>query len=160
MIQNSLISFIDVGRFTNSLVLGWSTSSLDGVGQLFNILIMVVFVGLLAYVSLKIMGNAKYARGAKRNLEVLESLGIGPGSFIHLVRAGNDYILVGVTKSQITSLTKVDPADLKLPETGAVIPFDSLMGRLLKKGDPFYKEPKYEQEQHTKKADDKEDKKP
>ena len=102
------------------------------VGQIFYVVLMVVIVAALAYFSIRMAGNAKFARGGRRNLEILESMGAGPQAFIHIVRAGKKYLLIGVTRGQVSTLSELDPEQLILPEgRGAGGSFESLLGRFM-----------------------------
>ena len=90
-----------------SLLAGWPTTS--DVGRFFYILILVVFVALLAYWSTKLIASARVGklRSGKRNLEVLESIGVGVQAAVQIIRAGEQFFLIGVTKEKISMLKMV-----------------------------------------------------
>ena len=106
------------------------------VGQIFYIVLLVVFVALLAYYSTKLLASARGGRfgGAKRNLELLESIGVGTQSTVQIVRAGEKFWLIGVTKEQVTMLAELDREQLVMRETQALLPggaFDNILKRFI-----------------------------
>lgn len=59
---------------------------------------------------LRRMMGRKYGRQGKRQaLEVLESAYVGPHKTVSLVRVGKRSVLVGVTDTQVSILTELDP---------------------------------------------------
>ena len=123
-------------NFTNYACLlstDWPTP-IANVGQFFYILLLVVVVSVLAYYTTRMVGNAKFARGGRRNLEILESMGVGPQSFVHILRVGGQYVLVGVTRGQVNFLTQIEDGQLVLPERPeGGVSFESLFSRFQKK---------------------------
>ena len=121
--------FLDVRHTVYSLSKDWSTP-LASVGQFFSILALVIIVAGLAYYTTRMLASAKFARGGRRNLEILESMGVGPQSFVHIVRVGGQYVLIGVTRGQVSFLTQLEGDHLTLPEPGKqMIGFESLLNR-------------------------------
>jgi len=87
-------------------------SPLRMAGQFLYLILIFGVVVLLAYYATKWIAKAKQVRGANANLRIMDSLSLGAQGSVHLIQAGEQYILVGVTKEQITYLTKLDPAEL------------------------------------------------
>ncbi len=112
--------------------------SLDYLGQFFLIIIMIVIIGLMAYLSFKLMSASRLGGklGAMRNLQIIESIGVGVQSSVQIVRGGDKYYMLGVTKEHITFLTEVDKETLKLPEVKNPLennPFDKVLKRFIKR---------------------------
>ena len=127
---------LDVRHTVYSLAQNWSTP-MPPVGQFFSFFLLVVLVAVLAYYTTRLIGgSAKFGRGAKRNLELLESMGVGTQSYVHILRVGEQYILVGVTRGQVSLLTQLSADQLQLPEGGQGVGFDSILSRFQKKQDP------------------------
>lgn len=125
-------NLLDVRHTVYSLAGNWSTP-MNSVVQFFYILLLVAIVGGLAYYTTRLIGSARYGRGGRRNLEIIESIGVGPQSFIHVVRIGGQYILIGVTRGQVNLITQLDADGLKLPEGGQGSHFESLFNRFQKR---------------------------
>jgi flagellar biogenesis protein FliO len=113
--------------------------SLASVGQFFYYLLIVAFVALLAYYSTKLLASARAGRnrGGKRNLELLESVGLGAQAMAQIVRAGDKLFLIGVTKERVTLLAALDGAGVELPEPAGLrldASFDKVLQRLMHRG--------------------------
>jgi len=127
-----LVSPIDVRHTAYSLSNNWSTA-MPGVAQFFYIVMLVVVVALLAYYTTRLIGTAKFGRGGRRNLEIVESMGVGPQSFVHVLRVGEQFLLIGVTRGQVSLLTQLEADKLKIPESGQMPGFETLFNRFQKK---------------------------
>ena len=127
-------NLVDAGYIAiYSLSKDWSTPMFPVV-QSFNILFLVAVVASLAYITVKLVGGARYGRGGvRRNLEIVESISVGPQSYVHVIRVGGQYILIGTTRGQVTMLTQLDQDQLKLPEAVQGVGFESFLSRFQKK---------------------------
>jgi flagellar protein FliO/FliZ len=113
-----------------SLSLDWTTQA-QFVVRFFSSIFMVLVVALLAYYTTKLIASARFSKGGKKNLEHIESIGVGPQSYIHIIRAGKKYVLIGVTKGNVNFLTELDEESLSLD--GQRLGFESFMSRFQKK---------------------------
>ncbi|PKM95722.1 MAG: hypothetical protein CVU84_02655 [Firmicutes bacterium HGW-Firmicutes-1] len=99
------------------------------------ILCVVIFVG--AYYSSRLLGNYQLKRTKLSNLKIVEVISVGPQKTIQLVKVGNDYVLIGVTKDRITFMKEVsaDHIDLSILQsvTNESLPFSHHMDKYLKK---------------------------
>lgn len=124
---------------------GLSSPAVQGIATqltLAFILLVAFYVFYLLYKHvLRGRGGRRgaFAFGKSRHMQILEITSVGPGSTIQLVKVSEEYFLVGVTKSQISFLTKVDgsPIQETLDKDGPGAfsqrgVFDSLLGRLVK----------------------------
>lgn len=108
----------------NTEVSGNDWSSLSNMlGQFFLLILVLAFVIFLAYYSTKLMGRGIKGMRKGSNLETIESIGIGIGSTIQLLRAGSKYFLIGVSKDRITYLTEVDENSIDFSGSSAFKPF-------------------------------------
>jgi len=129
------VGLLDVEHTAYSLVRDWSTS-LATVGQFFYMLVVFVVVVAMAYFTTRLVASAKMGRmGGKRNLEIVESMGVGTQCFIHIVRTGEKYVLIGVTRGQVTMLGDIDKEQLSLPEGGTGPTFESFLNKYRNKKD-------------------------
>ncbi|MDR2899642.1 MAG: flagellar biosynthetic protein FliO, partial [Clostridiales bacterium] len=69
---------------------GWTMFT--AIAQLFFILVVFVVILFLSYYVTKWVGSGKYAKKNGNNLKILDSLGLGVQSGIHLVQAGKKYV--------------------------------------------------------------------
>jgi flagellar protein FliO/FliZ len=112
-------------------------SQLDSVGQFFSIFLMVAIVALMAYFSYRMMSSSRGGRrSASRNLQIIESIGVGIQSSVQIVRCGETYLLIGVTKEQVTMLAEIPKEQLTLTEGKNMLAggaFDNVLKRFIKK---------------------------
>ena len=102
-----------------------------------------VFVSLLAYYVLKLMGGARarqFSRASGRNLQLIDSISVGVGTSIQIIKAGEKYLVISVNKESVTLLTEVenleDPAEEGEQNFDpSQIPFGTVLARFMKPKD-------------------------
>lgn len=59
---------------------------------------------------------AKVQQGTKRNnnMRIIEAISVGQNKSLQLVRLGDKYVVIGVTKTQITSIITLEEDELEL----------------------------------------------
>lgn len=82
------------------------------IGTLFGMLTAVVVILLLAwlftrYLAGRTPGAVRFSRGRDGGLRLLERMPLGREQYLAVVRAGERYLLLGVTGSQITLLREL-----------------------------------------------------
>lgn len=76
-------------------------------------------------------------RGTGRNIQIVESLGIGGQSSICIIKVGLKYSLVGITKEGITYLCDLNESDINVEQVTNAhpVPFSGILSKYLKKDD-------------------------
>lgn len=115
---------------------------MDGVKLVLNALIgLAVFCGILylAYVSTKYIGK-RYSLSGKGNgnLKILDSISFGKDSRLCIVKAGQKYLLLGITQHNISLVSELAEEELELyredlSETGGMSFSQALKINLAKK---------------------------
>ena len=117
-----------------------TTTAPDLLAQIWNfVVLVVVFVAVvaLAYFSLRLMGRAKNSRGFGGNIKVIEAAGLGFQNTVQLVKAGDKYFLIGVSRTGITLIGEVDEASLNLHKPAAPqVPFENILSKFFNKEKP------------------------
>jgi|GEM_PF-799276 len=113
-----------------------ASSAGDLIWRFLQIILATIFVVLLSYYSIKMFAIARGQRGRQgSNLSVIESIAVGQQSMVQLVRAGDKYLVIGVTKEKVTLLSEVDKAIVIEPEpmsfSSADVPFGNVLSRFL-----------------------------
>ena len=96
--------------------------------------VVFVFVGVLALAifATRFLASGKVIKRGT-NMEVIESISLGAQTMMQIVRVGGKYLVIGVTKENITFLTEVDEGDVKKHDNGSVvIPFEKYFKRFNK----------------------------
>lgn len=102
----------------------WS-STLGMIGQFFLLIIVFGVILFLAYFSTKWIASVRM--GARKNnfLKLISSMPIGGGSSLQLVKAGERYFLIGVSKENVTYIAEIDSNDIPKEEAEKVkFPFE------------------------------------
>jgi flagellar biogenesis protein FliO len=115
---------------------------------LFLLAIYIIYILYKHLLSKRSIPGLGFIKGrAARMMTVIEITPVGPGSTIQLVRIADEYFLIGVTKNQITFLTKTgygplqeDTANVSEGE-GKEPVFERYLNRLFKKNKPEEKAP-------------------
>jgi len=99
----------------------------------FRTILATVFVALLAYFVVRMLALARGRMGRGGNLAVIESIAVGNQSMVQLIKAGDKYLVIGVTREKVTILTELEDSQVNVPDTVevAITPFDSVLKRYL-----------------------------
>ena len=97
------------------------------------LLVSFAFVIFLAYFSIRLMGRARGVRSAG-NVKVIEATSVGFQNTVQLVRAGDKFFLIGVSRTGITLIGEVN-ADAVDIETKAMpdMSFDKYLSKFFNK---------------------------
>jgi flagellar protein FliO/FliZ len=101
--------------------------------QFFGVLILFFAILFLAYYISRYVARLQMGRGSKGNISVIEAISIGPNKTLQLVRVGGSYMVIGVSKDNITFIQDVDKESLVLDEGQSVIPFNSILNKFVQK---------------------------
>ena len=108
--------------------------SSSGYAQLITVFIIFVAVlGLTAGVS-KWIANYQKSQFVGRNIEVVETTSIANGKWVQIIRVGNTYKVLGLSKDQITFLGDMSPEDIReTPSEGNGASFKSMFEKAIHK---------------------------
>ena len=106
---------------------------LSYLGSFLYLFVVMAFIIGLCYFVLRMMGRVRGRGGAAGNLHLIESILVGSQNMVQLVRTGDKFLVIGVTKEHITLLTELSEAQVKelepLPPIGAS--FSKVLERFL-----------------------------
>ena len=96
-----------------------------------------IFVLLLAYYSIRLLGGAKNMRRSS-NLSVVEAVGVGFQNNVALVRAGEQYFLIGISRGRVSLIGEINAESIAKEEPGGfgqsqTLPFESYLRKIFKK---------------------------
>ena len=131
----------------NEIILILSTVTVQGLvftttapgflAQIWDFIVLIIaFVAIiaLAYYSLRLMGRAKNSRGFGGNIKVIEAAGLGFQNTVQLVKAGDKYFLIGVSRTGITLIGEVNETSLNLAKpTASQVPFENVLAKFFNK---------------------------
>ncbi|MDI6604123.1 MAG: flagellar biosynthetic protein FliO [Thermoanaerobacteraceae bacterium] len=88
-------------------------------GTLFNIiwvLAIFVFILFMAYFVTKILNQKTLSYTKSNNMQVIEHIFLGHDKNLYIVKVGSEYILIGVTSSNINYIKKIKKEDIAVME--------------------------------------------
>lgn len=90
-----------------------TVSALHSLGQL--IWVLVLFILVLLFTLLTTRWIAKYQQGQlhNQNLKIIETLKVSVNGYIQIIRAGDVYLVIAVSKDHIEKLAEITPDQLK-----------------------------------------------
>ena len=89
-----------------------TVSMLRNLGQLIWVLVLFVLVLLLTLLTTRWI--AKYQQGQlhNQNLKIIETLKVSVNGYIQIIRAGDVYLVISVSKDHIEKLAEITPDQL------------------------------------------------
>ncbi len=106
--------------------------------QLIVLLVLFIVVLIGAYFATRLFGSFQIKKGNSRNIQRLESISVGPQKVLQLIKVGEEYLLIGITKDRITFMKEIDPEHIDLShytmdKKNQVLSFNKQLEKFLKK---------------------------
>lgn len=86
----------------------WYSSLVD----LVTLLIVFIIILGVAYMTARWMGNFQANVSSKNNIHIIETSRIANNKFLQIVKVGNKYFLISVSKDSINYLCQLDDDDV------------------------------------------------
>ena len=103
---------------------------------LLRMFLILAFVLLLAYYVTKLIARSKSRGRDGLNLNIVESISVGSNSFIQLIRCGEKYLVVGITKENVNLLAVLSKEEVTENEPEPIsMPFEKVLARFMQKKD-------------------------
>ena len=93
-----------------------AASRVNSFVQFITLLIVFVIVLFLTYYTTKFVGNYQKVSNRYTNFEVVETYRISNNKYIQIIKVSGKYILISVTKDNVTMLTELDEKTVMKPE--------------------------------------------
>ena len=94
------------------------TSKVDSAAQFVTVLFAFVFVLAITLVGTRLVGNYQKRQSYSKNFESIEAYGLSNNKYLQLVRIGQRYFVLAVSKDNVTVVTEVEEKELELTEDG------------------------------------------
>ncbi len=103
--------------------------------QLLLIIIIFVFVLVATYFTTRFIGKSGMVQTQSKNIKVFETFKIAPNKYIQIIKLGNKFYAISVSKDSIHFLTELSEDQLSIEETEAEQPvaFKELFEKLTSK---------------------------
>ena len=92
---------------------GYTTSRAESIAQFLTVFLLFLLVLGLTYFATRFVGSVQKNTMMNRNFEVIESFRITNGKYLQLVRIGQKYYTIGISKDNITTICEVSPEEIR-----------------------------------------------
>ena len=92
------------------------SGNLDSFVRLITTLLIFVFVLFITFWTSKFIAGYQKQKMLTGNMEVVETLGIGQGKYLQIIRAGEQYFLIAIGKDTVNFVAQLNPEELNLKE--------------------------------------------
>lgn len=114
----------------------------DEYAQLIAVLVVfVVVLGVTAYTT-KWIADYQKKQSINGNIEIIETSRLGSNKWIQIVRVGQTYKVLAISKDTITSLGEVPAEQLKEVSCGESLSFKELLDKTIKRDSSNHSERK------------------
>lgn len=90
------------------------TSRAESFTQLLTVFLVFLLVVALTYFTTRFVGSFQKSNSFNRNFEAVETMKITNGKYLQLVRVGEKYIVIGISKDNVNMICEVQEDDLDL----------------------------------------------
>lgn len=99
----------------------------DSVIQFITVLLIFVMVLVITMLVTRWIGKFQKMQNIGENVQVLESVRISPSACVEILKIGNKYIAVALSKDSVTMLCELDEAEIS-KENGNLANNDAFAG--------------------------------
>ncbi|MBB2182752.1 flagellar biosynthetic protein FliO [Lachnospiraceae bacterium MD1] len=91
-------------------------STADNLWQLLGLVFVLIIVLVAAYYTTKYVGNIKLGQMKNSNFTAIDSYRLSPNKLLQIVKIGNKYVVIAITKDNINFITELDEDEVLLRE--------------------------------------------
>lgn len=110
-------------------------SSVTSIAQFITVLIIFVAVLLMTYLVTRWVGGYQRGKMTGTNIEIIETVRIGQGKYIQVVRTSDKYLAIALGKDTVTMLAELDEETVLRKDTqiNSELSFKTLFNKVRKK---------------------------
>lgn len=110
-------------------------SSIDSFVQFLTVLVLFVVVLALTYITTRYVANYQKTQLQGKNVTVIETTRIAPNKYVQIVKIGDKYVAIAVSKDSISCLTEVREEELVFEEKSSnqALDFQMILDKMKKR---------------------------
>ena len=93
-------------------MLATAQNSLQSLFELFGLILIFVIVLVVCYYTTKFVAGRQLVQKKIGNFEVMETFAIAQNKYLQLIRMGNKYVVISVTKDSVNVITELEEAEV------------------------------------------------
>ena len=93
-------------------MLAAAQNSIQSLFELLGLILVFVIVLVVCYYTTKFVAGRQLVQKKMGNFEILETFAIAQNKYLQLVRMGNKYVVISVSKDIISYITEIDESEV------------------------------------------------
>jgi len=93
-------------------MLATAQNSMQSLFELLGLILIFVIVLVVCYYTTKFVAGRQLVQKRMGNFEVLETFAIAQNKYLQLIRMGNKYVVISVSKDAISYITEIDESEV------------------------------------------------
>lgn len=93
-------------------MLATAQNSIQSLFELLGLILIFVIVLVVCYYTTKFVAGRQLVQKKMGNFEVVETFAIAQNKYLQLIRMGNKYVVISVSKDSISFITELDEAEV------------------------------------------------
>ena len=104
---------------------------LEGFAQFLTVIILLILVLAITFGVTRWIGKYQKVQMAAHNMAVVDTMRLSPSQYIQIVRIGDKYLAIAVSKDNVTKLAEFEEGELNLDTAGSSsMDFSSILNRV------------------------------
>ena len=119
-------------------MLATAQNSIQSLFELLGLILIFVIVLVVCYYTTRFVAGRQLVQKKMGNFEVVETFAIAQNKYLQLIRMGNKYVVISVSKENISFITEIDETEICQMQNNTTVPgksFKELLSGLTKKSE-------------------------
>ena len=91
-------------------------NTVESLIELLGLILVFVLVVVVCHFTTKFVAGRQLSYKKAGNFEIIETFPLAQNKYLQLVRAGNKYVVIAVSKDSIISVTELEDTEVIIPE--------------------------------------------
>ena len=102
-------------------MLATAQSTTQSLVELLGLILIFVIVLVVCYFTTKFVAGRQLVQKKVGNFEIVETFALSQNKYLQLIRMGNKYVVISVTKDSVSFVTELDESEIcQIPKNTSV----------------------------------------
>lgn len=123
-------------------MLATGQNSIQSLFELLGLILIFVIVLVVCYYTTRFVAGRQLVQKRMGNFEIIETFAISQNKYLQLIRMGNKYVVISVTKDSMNYITELDENEVRQIQKNAAVngkSFKEILSGLTKKAEETHK---------------------
>ena len=117
----------------NFAVCIFETTTFESVIKLITLIVVFVLIIVACYATTRFVGNQQMGQLKNSNFKVIDTFKLAPNKFLQIIKVGERYFLIAVSKESVTYITELSEDEIKLRTPGQQGSFKDILTKFAAK---------------------------